>query len=78
VHEAHSNKLIRTQQVQICLSQLCPAAAQSKVLCGPVQVSAAVKVSYILTTSPYFDNLEFDIFDAGSTQCQFITCVTMA
>jgi len=27
-----------------------------------------VKVSYILTTCPYFDNLEFDIFDAGGPQ----------
>jgi len=32
-----------------------------------------VKVSYILTTCPYFDNLEFDIFDAGGPQCHFIT-----
>jgi len=23
----------------------------------------------MLTTSPYFDNLEFDIFDTGSLQC---------
>ena len=37
-----------------------------------------VKVSYILTTCPYFDNLELDIFDAGGTQCCFITSVTMA
>jgi len=33
--------------------------------CGPVQVFAVVKVSYIPTTSPYFHNLEFDIFDTG-------------
>jgi len=42
------------------LSQLCPTraprAAQSKVLCGPVEVVAAVKVSYILTTCLYFDS----------------------
>ena len=37
-----------------------------------------VKVSYILTTCPYFDNLEFDIFDAGGPQCHFITSFTMA
>jgi len=37
-----------------------------------------VKVSYILTTSPYFDNLEYDIFDAGSPQCRFITSITIA
>ena len=27
-----------------------------------------VQVSYILTTCPYFDNLEFDIFNAGGPQ----------
>ena len=32
-----------------------------------------VKVSNILTTCPYFDNLEFHIFDAGSPQCHFIS-----
>jgi len=26
-----------------------------------------------LTTCPYFDSLEFDIFDAGGPQCLFIT-----
>jgi len=38
-----------------------PHAAQSKVLCGPVQVLAVVKISYILTTCPYFHNLQFEI-----------------
>jgi len=64
------------------LHQLCPTrgphVAQSKVLCGPVQVFAVVNVSYILTTCPYFDNLEFDIFEASDLQCHFITSVTTA
>jgi len=64
------------------LRQLCPTrgphAAQSKVLCGPVWVFAVVKVSNILTTYPYFDNLEYDIFDAGGLQCHFITSVSTA
>jgi len=68
--EVHSNKLNRGQQVQICLSQLCPTQ-------DPVYVSAAVKLSYVVT-SPYFDNLDFDTFDAGGPQCQFITSVTIA
>jgi len=42
------------------------------------QVVAVVKVSYILTTCPCFDNFEFDIFDAGGPQCHFITSVTIA
>jgi len=42
-----------------------PHAAQLKVL-------AAVNVSDMLTTSSYFDNLQFEIFDAGSPQCHFI------
>jgi len=29
----------------------------------------------MLTTSPYFDNLEFDIFDTGGPQCHFIKSV---
>jgi len=49
----------------LILDQLCPTsgphAAQSKVLCGPVQVFAIVKISYILTTCPYFHNLQFEI-----------------
>jgi len=30
-----------------------------------------------LTTCPYFDNLGFDISDAGVPQCHFITSVTI-
>jgi len=46
--------------------------------CGPVQVFAPVKVSYILTTCPYFDNLEFYIFYAGGPHYHVITSVTIA
>jgi len=53
-------------------------ATQSKILCSPVKVCAVVKVSYILTTSSYFDNLEFHISVAGGPQCHFITSVTFA
>ena len=45
---------------------------------GLVYSFAVVKVSYMRTTSPYFDNLEFDIFDAGGPQCHLITSVTTA
>jgi len=68
----------------LTLEQLCPTrgpwAACNPVegVCGQVQVFAVVKVFYILTTCPYFDNLEFDIFDAGGYQCHFITSVTIA
>jgi len=51
------------------IEQLCPS-------CGPV--FSVVKISYILTTCPYFDNLEFDIFDKGSLQCHFIMSFTIA
>jgi len=53
--------------------------------CGPVEgfarpsyVFALIKVSYMLTTCCYFDNLENDIFDAGGLQCHFITSVIIA
>jgi len=52
--------------------------SNQRTACGPVQVFAAVNVSYILTTCPYFDNLEFDIFEASALQCHFITSVTIA
>jgi len=32
----------------------------------------------MLTTCPYFDNLEFHIFGAGGPQCDFITSVAIA
>jgi len=32
----------------------------------------------MLTTCPWFDNFEFDVFDAGGPQCLFITSVTIA
>jgi len=32
----------------------------------------------MLTTSPYFDNLEFYIFDKGGRQCYFIKSATIA
>jgi len=52
--------------------------AQSKALCGPVLGFAIVKLVYVLTTCPYFDNLEFDIFDAGCPKCHSIMSVTIA
>jgi len=37
-----------------------------------------VKVSCILTTCPYFDNLEFDIFNADGPRYHFIASFTIA
>jgi len=54
-------------QEKLDLGQLCPTH-------GP----HVVKVSYILTTYSYFDNLEFDIFDASGLQRNFITSFTIA
>jgi len=31
-----------------------------------------------MTTCPYYDNLDFDIFDAGGLQCHFVTSGTIA
>jgi len=31
-----------------------------------------------MATGPYFDYLEFDIFDTGGPQCHFIKSVTFA
>jgi len=56
-----------------------PNATQSKVLCGPVWVLAVVRVCYILTTYPYFANLELEIFYAGylPSLVDVITSVTI-
>ena len=70
--------------VQCQLSQLCPTrrphAAQSSVegFALPSLGFTEVKVSCILTTCPYFDYIEFNIFDAGGPQCCFIMPFTAA
>ena len=54
--------------------------------CGPVErfvrpssgFRCGISSLYILTTCPYFDNLKFDIFDAGGPQYHFITSVLRA
>jgi len=46
--------------------------------CGPVSVFAVVNASYIVKACPYFDNPEFENFDAVGFQCYFITSVTIA
>jgi len=54
------------------------STAQSKVLCDQIYLLAIVQAAYILTASPYFDNLQFDIFDAGGPYCNFIISVLCA
>jgi len=55
-----------------------------RVACGPVEgfVRTSLgfgcsKVPCILTICTYFDNLEFDIVDAGGLQFRFIPSVTV-
>ena len=55
-----------------------PACGPAEGFVRPSLVFAVVKMSCILTTCPCFNNLEFDIFDAGGPQCHFITSVTIA
>jgi len=62
-----------------------PAMSNPRSACGPVGSFVrpslgfrCSKRSYILTTCSYFDNLEFDIFDASGSQCHTITSVTIA
>jgi len=62
--------------------QLCPTrgphVAQSKVLCGPCSLGCRCNKSILYSDNLYFDDLEFEIFDAGGLQCHFITYVTNA
>jgi len=57
------------------LGQLCPTPGPVKGFVRPVFIVA--KVSYILTTCPYIDNLEFHNFDAGGPQRHIIASVTI-
>ena len=49
----------------MALEQLCPTRGPVEGFVRPTFGFAVVKVVYILTTCPYFDNLEFGNFDAG-------------
>jgi len=63
------------------LDQLCPTLGfGSWAACGPVKGFVRPTLgfhssnSFLYTDNLfYFDNLEFDIFDAGDLQCHFIT-----
>jgi len=53
--------------------------------CGPAEGFvrhslgfAVVGAAYTLTTSLYFDNFKFAVFDAGGPQCRFIRSVLRA
>jgi len=62
------------------LEQLCPTRGPVE---GFVRPSLGFHCSksilqYIFTTCPYFENPEFNVFDAGCPQYHFITSVTTA
>jgi len=61
------------------------AMSDPRPACGSVEgfgrtslVFAVVKHPEQLTTCPYFDNLEFDVFVAGGPQCHYIMSRTIA
>jgi len=59
-------------------TQLCPTRGPVEGFVRPSLGFRCSKSIPILTTCPCFDNLEFDIFDAGGPQYHFITSVTIA
>jgi len=67
-----------TVHPRTALYNLWAASGLVKGFMQPSYVFPIVKVAYILTTCPYFNNLEFDIFGEGGLQCHFITSVTSA
>ena len=74
----------RAQSGTMHRCQLCPTR-DPRAACNPVKncvrpsVGFAIKsMLHILTTCPYFDSLEFDLFVAGGSQCHFITSGTIA
>jgi len=66
----------------VCLDQLCPTRGPWAA-CGSIEgfvrptSGFRSSKSFLYTTCPYFDNLEFDMFDAGGLQCHFITSVAI-
>jgi len=69
-------KRLRTPDVK----RLCLTRGQAKVLCAAqFRFSLEWPISSLHTDNlPYFDNLNFDIFDAVGAQCHFITPVLRA
>jgi len=66
------------------MEQLCPTNG-SWGACGPVEDFVMPNLGFRcsksilhMTTCTYFNNLEFDIFDADLPQCHFIISVTIA
>jgi len=55
-----------------------PHAAQSKILCGPVQVFAVVKASYIVTTCPILRIFNLTFSMQVVLRAIFITSVAIA
>jgi len=64
-----------------------PAMSKPRAACGPLEAFVQPSLGFrcskgildsLLTTYLYFDNLEFDILDAGGRQCHFITSFTIA
>jgi len=68
------------------LNNIRAAMSNLRAACGPVEgfvrpslgFRCRKSVLYILTTCPYFHDLEFNIFDAGGLQCHFITTAAIA
>ena len=58
--------------LHVLLKQLCPTRGPVDGFVRPIfSFSCSDKYPNILTTTSYFDNLQFAIFDAGSSQYHF-------
>jgi len=62
----------------VCLEQLCPTRGPVEGFVRPSLGFHCNRSNYILTTCPYFDNLQLDIIDVCCPQCHFIMAVTIA
>jgi len=72
---------VRDEQARTCST----AVSNQRPACGPVEGLVRTSLGFRCSMSslhtdicPYFDNLKFDIFDAGGPQCHFITSVLRA
>jgi len=72
VNDIVSSREFISSPLHVRLKQLCPTRGSVEGFVRPIlSFSCSDKVSYILTTTSYFDNLQYAIFDVGSSQYHF-------
>jgi len=79
VNDIVSYREFISSPLHVRLKQLCPTHGPVEGFVRPIlSFSCSDKLSYILTTTSYFDNLQFAIFDVDSSEYHFNQDITRA